>query len=61
MTFKEWFLEEQIHEVIETRAELLGEILNDVMVNGRSLLDAHEEITNGLIKTAFEAGRNSNE
>ena len=60
MTFEEWFLEEQIHEVIETRAELLGEILNDVMVGKKSMRFAHKQIADLLLKDAFEAGKNSN-
>lgn len=60
MTFEEWFLEEQIHEVIETRAELLGEILNDVVCHATAVGYAHKQIAEHLLKKAFEAGRNSN-
>ena len=60
VTFNKWFVDEQIHEVIENRASLLFEILHDVQVGQKSKRNAHKQVAT-LLEEAFKAGKTDND
>jgi hypothetical protein len=56
-TFDQWFIKQEIHEVITCRSELLAEHINDAGSGYTSMAMAHERITT-MLKEAYEQGKN---
>jgi len=57
-TFDNWFKIEEIHEVINTRAELLAEIIHDAETGQATLEQNHAAITS-LLEEAYALGKSN--
>lgn len=57
--FGKWFIEEEIHEVVSSRSQLLAEYLYDLKLNQKSVNDVHQGITK-IIHEAYEFERKGN-
>ena len=57
--FTDWFVEEQIHEVITNRSQLLAEYLPNFQAYDSDIEDTHNRIVRFLVYRAYELGKNS--
>ena len=58
-TFTDWFVQEQINEVITNRSQLLAEYLYSVQTYDSDIEDTHNRIVRFLVYRAYELGKNS--
>jgi hypothetical protein len=56
--FNQWFMHDEIHEVISNRAMLLAENIHDAMTGTDTLETVHSRITT-MLQEAYLLGKNN--